>query len=329
MSLPYESRMTESLRLDDGFMTVPTTRRSRSSGSVYGHQRLSQWNMSILAGLHGTIAILLICSILYVEEAGVPLPLVPGDALLIAAGVLIANDSISPFAFFPAAFVAVLGGTLTAYAWSRTIGAAAVGAMAQRLRAEKALDRASTRLRTAGPVQIALVRLVPGLRVYTAIVSGAAGVELRIFLLGAVPAVILWLSIFTVIGLLVGVPALSSLSHVQHLAVTAAGLAVIGAVTFLGIRRIPQGEAGAPALLWAPARLLLLLSIAVDFAIAGSIVSGATELLGEGLGLGSPDGVIDLAFITAAIVLLYVAVARRVVGATAGERLLGTRYSSR
>jgi hypothetical protein len=134
--------------------------------------------------------------------------------------------------------------------------------------------------------------------------------------------------VFTVIGLLVGVPALASLSHVQHLAVTAAVLVGIGAVTFLAIRRIPQDETGAPALLWAPARLLLVLSIAVDLAIASSIVSGAIELLGEGLGLGTPDGIIDLAFITAAIILLYVAVARRVVGATAGERLLGIRYSS-
>jgi membrane-associated protein len=284
--------------------------------------------MSILQGLHGTIAILLICVVLFVEEAGVPLPLVPGDALLIAAGVLIANDSISPWAFFPAVFVAVLGGALTAYTWSRTIGAAAVGAMAERLRAGKALDRASARLRTAGPIRIALVRLVPGLRVYTAIVSGAAGVELRTFLLGAVPAVGVWIFIFTMIGVLVGAPALASLNHVQHLAVTAAVLVAIGAVTALGIRRMPQGEAGAPALLWAPTRWLLVLSIAVDFAITSSIVSGATELLGEGLGLSTPDGIIDLAFVTAAIILLYVAVARRVVGATAGERLLGIRYSS-
>src|SRR5579859_5190867 len=160
--------------------------------------------MSILQGLHGTIAILLICSVLFVEEAGVPLPLVPGDALLIAAGVLIANDSISPWAFFPAAFVAVLGGALTAYTWSRTIGAAAVAAMAQRLRADKALERASVRLRDSGPVHIALVRLVPGLRVYTAIVSGAAGVELRIFLLGAIRAVVIWMFVFTIIGVLVG-----------------------------------------------------------------------------------------------------------------------------
>lgn len=291
--------------------------------------RLPQWGMTILEGLHGTIAILLICSVLYIEEAGVPLPLVPGDALLIAAGVLIANGGISPWAFFPAVFVAVLGGTLTAYVWSRTIGAVAVQAMAQRLRVDRALDRASIRLRTAGPVRIALVRLVPGLRVYTAIVAGTAGVELRMFLLGAIPAVLIWILLFTAIGILVGVPALASLNHVQHLAVTAAGLVAIGAVTVLGIRRMPLRDADSPALLWAPARWLLVLSIGVDLAVTSSIVSGLTELIGEGLGWGGPDGIVDMAFIAAASVILYVAAARRVVGATAGERLLGVRYSSR
>jgi membrane protein DedA with SNARE-associated domain len=284
--------------------------------------------MTVLEGLHGTIAILLICSVLFVEESGVPLPLVPGDALLIAAGVLIANGSISAWVFFPAALIAVLGGALTAYTWSRTIGAAAVQAVAQRFRADKALARASTRLRTAGPIRIAVVRLVPGMRVYTAIVSGAAGVGLRTFLLGAIPAIVLWLVVFTVIGILVGVPALASLSHVQHLAVTGAILVAIGAVTFIGIRHIPQGDAGAPAFLGAPLRWLLVLSIGIDLTIASSIVSGVTELLREGLGLDDPDGIIDLALITAAIILFYVGVARRLVGATAGERLLGIRYAS-
>jgi membrane protein DedA with SNARE-associated domain len=284
--------------------------------------------MTVLEGLHGTIAILLICSVLFVEESGVPLPLVPGDALLIAAGVLIANGSISAWVFFPAALIAVLGGALTAYTWSRTIGAAAVQAVAQRFRADKALARASTRLRTAGPIRIAVVRLVPGMRVYTAIVSGAAGVGLRTFLLGAIPAIVLWLVVFTVIGILVGVPALASLSHVQHLAVTGAILVAIGAVTFIGIRHIPQGDAGAPTFLGAPLRWLLVLSIGIDLTIASSIVSGVTELLREGLGLDDPDGIIDLALITAAIILFYVGVARRLVGATAGERLLGIRYAS-
>ena len=283
--------------------------------------------MTLLEGLHGTIAILLICAVLFIEESGVPLPLVPGDALLIAAGVLIANRSISAWVFFPAALIAVLGGALTAYTWSRTIGAAAVQAVALRFHVDEALERASTRLRTAGPIRIAAVRLVPGMRVYTAIVSGAAGVNLRVFLLGAIPAIVVWLAVFTAIGVLVGVPALASLSHVQHLAVTGAILVAIGAVTLLGIRHMPQGDAGAPALLRVPLRWLLVFSIGIDLTIASSIVSGVTELLREGFGLDDPDGIIDLAFITAAIILFYVGVARRLVGATAGERLLGIRYA--
>lgn len=285
--------------------------------------------MGLVQGLHGTVAILLICAVLFVEECGVPLPLVPGDALLIVAGVLIANDSISPWIFIPAAFCAVLGGALTAYTWSRTIGAPAVTAMAQRFHADKALDRASGWMRGAGPVRIALVRLVPGLRVYTAIVSGAAGVESRVFLLGAVPAILVWILVCVGLGIVVGVPALSSLSHVQHLAVTGGSLVAIGALTFVGVRHIPQGDARAPTLLHAPFPMLMALSIAIDAAIAISVVSGVTELIRQGFGLDDPDGVIDLALITGAIILFYVGVARRLIGATAGERLLGIRYAAR
>jgi membrane-associated protein len=284
--------------------------------------------MTLLQGLHGTIAILLICSVLYVEEAGVPLPLVPGDALLIVAGVFIANGSISPWIFVPAALVSVLGGALTAYTWSRTLGATAVGEVAQRFHAQKPVERAFKQLRTAGPVRIAVVRLIPGLRIYTAIVSGAAGVDLRVFLLGVIPAVVVWLFFFTALGVLVGVPALTSLSHVQHLAVTGAGLLAIGVVTLFGVRHIPHGDTVTPAWFGAPRWLLLVVSIILDLTVAISIVSGFTEMLRDGFGLDDPDGIIDLALITGAVVLLYVGVARRVIGATVGERLLGVRYVS-
>ena len=282
--------------------------------------------MNLLEGMHGTVAILLICAVLFVEEAGVPLPLVPGDALVIAAGVLIANGSVSPWIFLPAAFIAVLGGTLTAYTWSATFGVAAVGAVAQRVGAGKALARASAHLQRTGPVRIGVARLIPGLRVYTAIVSGAAGVNLRIFLLGAVPAILIWLLFFTVLGLLVGVPALASLSHVQHLAVTGAGLLAIGAATFLGVRRMPGGDMAASTLLRLPRAWLVTLSAIVDLTITTSVVSGTVEILREGFGFDDPDGIIDLALVLALIVLLYVGLARRLVGATAGERLLGVRY---
>jgi membrane protein DedA with SNARE-associated domain len=64
--------------------------------------------VTALTGLHGTAALVLICVLLFAEEAGIPLPLVPGDALLITAGLLIVNGSLSPWVFLPAACAPVV-----------------------------------------------------------------------------------------------------------------------------------------------------------------------------------------------------------------------------
>src|SRR5438445_799804 len=45
--------------------------------------------MSYLQGLHGVVAIVLLCSLLFAEEAGVPLPFAPGEVVLMAGGLLI------------------------------------------------------------------------------------------------------------------------------------------------------------------------------------------------------------------------------------------------
>jgi membrane protein DedA with SNARE-associated domain len=55
----------------------------------------------VLNGLHGTVALILVSALLFAEESGVPLPLVPGDVLLIVAGLLIANGAISRGPSFP------------------------------------------------------------------------------------------------------------------------------------------------------------------------------------------------------------------------------------
>jgi membrane-associated protein len=284
--------------------------------------------VTVLTALHGTTAVLLICALLYVEESGVPLPFLPGDALLIVAGVLIANGSISPWVFFPLAFAAILGGALTAYTWSRAVGTAVLETLAERFRATRHLQRVSDWLRAAGPPRIMTARLVPGMRPYTAMVAGAARVDVRVFLAGAIPAVGIWLLAFTVFGIVAGVPALASLSRVQHLAVTGAALVAIGLGTFLAVRRLPAGIDMSSPLIRAPRSLLLSLSVLIDLTVTVSVVSGVTELLHDGLGFQDPDGVIDLALISAVILFAYLAATRHLIGATAGERLLGVRYAA-
>jgi len=282
--------------------------------------------VTALTGLHGTAALVLLCVLLFAEEAGIPLPLVPGDVLLITAGLLIANGSLSPWVFLPAACVAVLGGALTAYTWTRALGSARLATLAERLGATRALERASARLRSAGPVGIAVCRLLPGLRVYSTMVAGAVGVEPRVFLAGVIPSIVLWVTGFTLLGILVGVPAERVLSHVQRLMFEGAVVAAIGAVAYLGLRHIPPIERHTNALLRAPRLWRLALSLTIDIAIVASVVSGVDEILRDVVGLGDPDGLIDIAFVFAAIALSYIAATRRGAGATAGEGLLNITY---
>lgn len=56
--------------------------------------------MNLIQGLHGAVAIVLLCSLLFAEEAGVPIPL-PGELVLVAAGVLIGTGGLDPWMFPP------------------------------------------------------------------------------------------------------------------------------------------------------------------------------------------------------------------------------------
>jgi hypothetical protein len=57
--------------------------------------------MSFLGTFHGTLATVVLCVLLFAEESGVPLPLVPGDVLLVYAGILIASGGLSPWLLSP------------------------------------------------------------------------------------------------------------------------------------------------------------------------------------------------------------------------------------
>lgn len=285
--------------------------------------------MNLLTGLHGTAALVLFCALLFAEEAGIPLPLLPGEILLVAAGLLITNDAISPFAFFPTAYVAVLGGALAGYTWARVIGARGLWALADRLRITSHLDRVADRLRAAGPVQIGISRLIPGLRIYTTLVAGSAEVDLRVFLFGSLPAILLWIIIYTVAGMLIGIPLVHFLTHVEHIALTAAVLILIGAAAYLAILHIPFAERRDNALVQAPRLPRLILALAIDGGIVTNFDFGLTQLAHIFLHFPDPDGLIDVAVVFATIAVGYFGIVRHGLGLTAGEAFLNINYNPR
>ena len=232
--------------------------------------------MTVLQDLHGAVGALLLCALLFAEEVGVPLPFAPGEICLITGGLLVATGALDPWVFVPLAIASVVLGALTGYWWARAAGERALLDLADRLNARAALARASARLRDAGPQAVAVSRAVPGLRVYTNLVAGAARVRRGDFLLGIVPVSVAWVCFWTALGALVGTPAARYFSAVQGLALRGGILVLAGIAAYLLVRKVPQKTAAALAPL--PPRVRVPLAVALDAGVAGTVTAGALAI---------------------------------------------------
>lgn len=179
----------------------------------------------------------IVLTLLFLEEAGLPIPVAPGEAVLIGAGLLIASGAIPVWLTAPLAYLAVICGVSTGYAWAHRIGPVRVRALATRFHSGGPYDRAVARLRAATALQIATSRLLPGLRVYTSLVAGAANVNFGRFVSGVLPASALWVVTFMGLGLFVGAPVERLLGRFEAFGLRALVVAVCG----LGL-----GGSGAP-----------------------------------------------------------------------------------
>jgi membrane-associated protein len=276
--------------------------------------------MSFLASLHGTVAAVLICSLLFVDEAGVPLPFAPSEALLLLAGVLVSTGAFPLWAILPAAYLAMAAGMVTGYLWARSVGQSGLQALAERVHAAELYARTRRRMQTSGPWGIAVCRLIPGLRPYATLISGAAGVDVRTFLLGALPALFLWEVVLIAAGVLVGLPAALLLSRFEKLLIRGAMLIALGTVAWLAIRNASTEPRGAIDRI--TPRLRPSLALVVDAAIVLSVVEGLFAIARRMMQV-TTDGWIDL-FAAAFVLLLLLVAGRRL--QTPGETLFDTHY---
>jgi len=254
------------------------------------------------------------------------MPFLPGDGILIVAGVLVANDSFPLWLFLPLACLAVLAGSLVGYSWARALGTQGIRAAAERIGASRALDRAEVRLAGAGPLTIGVARLIPGLRVYTTLVGGAIGVSIRSFLLGVVPAIVVWVTAFTLLGMLVGLPAQHFLGRAGRILTDGVVLLAVGAAGYLALRHIPPVVRGDNAFQHTPRPGQLVIALLVDLAIVGCLVFGIASLVRAGVGIGDVDGFVDVVVIAVLALGSYVAATRGGWGVTGGEALVGVSY---
>lgn len=287
--------------------------------------------MTFINELHGTVAALLLCALLFVDEAGVPLPFAPNEALLIVAGLLMASGAMPAPVFLPLAYICLVGGMLAGFSWARALGADRLVRVAQRVRAEKTYLRAEQRLRAARPVSIGVTRLIPGVRTYATLIAGAARTDLRTFLKGALPALLVWELVFCALGAAVGLPAEHFLSHFEKLVASGALLLVAVAGAVLAIRRLPSvlSEEHELLLRAQPAWERLALALALDVGVVATLGAGVDRIVRGVLQVRRFDNPSDLAVLLSLVVVAYVAATRRGPGTTAGEGIFGVSYMSR
>lgn len=276
--------------------------------------------MTVLQGIHGTFAAILICTLLFVDEAGLPLPIAPNEALLLLVGVLVASGELSIWIIFPAAFFAMTAGMVAGYSWARTVGQSGLVALAERLHATDAYNRAQSHMQSAGPVGIGITRMVPGLRPYATLISGAAEVDIRTFLLGALPALLIWQIGWVVLGMIVGLPVAHVLGHFEKVVLRGVILVALGAVVLFAVRGESADRRGALANL--TPRLRATMALFTDAGIVASVVGGLFLIAKRIMGLETNGWVGILA---AAVALSLLLLAGRSIQ-TPGETLFDTNY---
>jgi len=275
------------------------------------------------AHLYGVAIVFLL---LFLEEAGVPIPVAPGEAALVGAGLLVASGAVPIWLMPPLAYLAVICGALTGYAWARRIGPKRVHSLAVRLHAGRPYDRAAARLRAATPLQIAASRLLPGLRVYPSLVAGAVGLGLRRFMVGVLPASALWVVAFMGLGFFVGAPIERLLGRFEAYGLRVGVVAVVIVIWIVAARRLPVAKAEI-ASKSRPGRWRVVVAFILDLATVGAVAGGLSIF--TGLAPGDPDEEAIAAAVFVLLGVLYLLVARQTVGHTLGEALLEVQYHSR
>jgi membrane protein DedA with SNARE-associated domain len=285
--------------------------------------------VNILNGLNGTVATLLLCALLYLDEVGVPLPFAPNEVLLVLAGLLIGTGAVAPWIFLPMALIAMTAGSLSGFGWARALGAERLRAVAEKLHADRAYDRATARVQQASARSIAVTRMLPGVRTYATLVAGASGLPVRVFASGAVPALVVWLAAWVGIGYAVGAPAEHLLHGFERLATSGLLLVAAGAGAYLAIRRVPSADEEIEEMMSrVPSAGRLALALILDFGVVTTMVSGADRIIRAAFHIRHV-GLRDFLILIGAVIVVYVVITRRGPGGTAGERLLSVSYRVR
>jgi membrane-associated protein len=209
------------------------------------------------------LAIAGLAGLLLVKEAGLPVP-VPGDLLVIGAGVALAGDP--PLAVAVLALILVvgyIGGSAQFLLARRVLRRPLLAALARVGVGEARVEALASRLRRTGARGVAISRMTPGVRIGAIVAAGLAAIPFGTFIAGLVAGNGAFVAGHFALGYALGASATEVIARVGGLGIVAIVggiLAVVGAIGWLLLRR-RRGAAGIGD--WADAACPACLALAV------------------------------------------------------------------
>jgi membrane protein DedA with SNARE-associated domain len=209
--------------------------------------------------------VLAVAGLILVKEAGVPIP-VPGDLVVIGAGVAAGRGDLDPAIALVAIVAASIVGGILQYGLLRSVARPALLRLLGRLGSADGIDRQTERLRKGGARSVAIARSTPGVRIVAIAASALAGVPAAAFVAGLAIGNTLFIAAHFGLGYLLGEPVVTAVGGLLGpLAIGFVALALIGGIGWWVIRR-RRGVAGDPmatAVSWTDACCPACLALAV------------------------------------------------------------------
>ena len=150
---------------------------------------------------YGYLAVFIL---MFIEEAGLPLPL-PNEVALMYVGYLAYQGRLDPNV---AGLVATLGaasGSGLLYMIARRGGRPLIRRFGRFIHVtDERLDRAEQAVERWGPTSIPIARLTPGLRIATTIIAGVLNVHYRVVLVSVIGVSLVWSFFWVHVGRLLG-----------------------------------------------------------------------------------------------------------------------------
>ena len=138
---------------------------------------------------YGYLAIFVL---MFVEEAGLPLPL-PNEVALMYVGYLAYQGKLDANLAGLVATLGAAGGSAVLYTIARRGGRALIHRFGRFIHVtDERLDQAERAVARWGPISIPIARLTPGLRIATTIVAGVLRVSYRVVIVSVVGVSLVW-----------------------------------------------------------------------------------------------------------------------------------------